>query len=125
MNASTVCSAPRSSLSVSHNKTVTELHDSRGIVALLHQHPQEEGSLLIGLCGGWDDDVGTRWEGAAKNNLPPCDVLGAVEDWAARAQVLAGQVRILRMSLERQHTLMYASGFLHHSVYVQSELVLD
>lgn len=87
--------------------TTTELHDSRGIVALLRQHPQEEGSLLIRLGGGGDDDVASRWERATKNNLPPCDILGAVEDWAEHAQVLTGQVRILRMGLERQHTLIY------------------
>lgn len=62
MNAFTVWSAPRSPHPVLHNKTATELHDSRGIVALLRQHPQEEGSLLIGLGGGGDDDVATRWE---------------------------------------------------------------
>lgn len=110
MNAFTVWSAPRSPHPVLHNnKTATELHDSRGIVALLRQHPQEEGSLLIRLGGGGDDDVATRWERATKNNLPPCDILGAVEDWAEHAQVLTGQVRILRMGLERQHTLIYAS----------------
>lgn len=46
------------------------IHDSRGCVALLCQHPEEECPLLIGLGGGRDDDVATRWKGATKNNLP-------------------------------------------------------
>lgn len=78
-------------------------HDSRGCVALFCQHPEEERSLLIGLNGGRDDDVGTRREAAAENNLPARGVMGGAEDRAEGLQVLERQVRFCGMDLVRQH----------------------
>lgn len=82
------------------------IHDSRGTVALLRQHPEEEFSLLIGF-GGWrDDDVTTRRQGAAKNNLPTWWVMRAAADRTECTQVRRWQICILWLGLERQHTLI-------------------
>lgn len=82
------------------------IHDSRGTVALLRQHPEEEFSLLIGFGGGRDDDVTTRRQGAAKNNLPTWGVMRAAADRTECTQVLRWQICILWVGLERQHTLI-------------------
>lgn len=80
------------------------IHDSRGTVALLRQHPEEEFSLLIGFGGGRDDDVTTRRQGAAKNNLSTWGVMSAAADRTECTQVLRWQICILWVGLERQHT---------------------
>ena len=103
-------------LSNSQNSTCNRLmEDSRGSVALLRQHPQQERSLLIGLVCWGDDDVATRGEGASKDHLPAAGVAGAVEDRALGTQVLRRQIRVLRVSLQRQHTLII-QGYTKYNV---------
>lgn len=57
-------------------------------VALFCQHSEQELPLLVGLCGGGDDDVRTWREGAAEDDLSAWGVGGAAAHWTQHAQLL-------------------------------------